>query len=367
MNILYLTNHLDIGGITSYILTLTEGLTSRGHHIYVASSAGGLREQLQKKKAGYFYIPIRVKNELHPQILLSFFKLLPKVKEKDIDIIHANSRVTQVLASLLSRATGRPYIFTCHGFFKKKISRIISPCWGRRVIAVSEEVKAHLKEDFRAKEEIIRVINNGIDINKFKVTSPNYKAQIKKEMGLSYAPLIGIVARLSDVKGHVYLIRAMPEIIKSIPAAQLLIAGDGKMKKELVELAQNLGIMDKVFFIPAGKDTERLLSALDVFVLPSLKEGLGLSLMEAMACGLAVVGSDVGGIRSLIKTDETGILVGPKDTHAIASAVIGLLKDVQKREKLGDNARSFIRNHFPQEGMVLETERIYLECLKEKG
>ncbi|MDP2940843.1 MAG: glycosyltransferase family 4 protein, partial [Candidatus Omnitrophota bacterium] len=98
----------------------------------------------------------------------------------------------------------------------------------------------------------------------------------------------------------------------------------------------------------------------------SLKEGLGLGLMEAMAAGIAVVGSDVGGIKSLIRGGETGLLVEPGDAAGLARAVSELLNDGQKRKFLGDNAREFIRRNFNLEAMVEETEKFYLRCLSEK-
>ena len=168
MNILYLTNHLNIGGISSYVLTLAAGIKKRGHNVYIASSGGQLLSSFITEGIIYIPIPIKTKSEASYKLLISKFKLLKYIKEKNIEIIHANTRVTQVLSFLIQRYCGRPYVSTCHGFFKKRFFRRIFPCWGNRVIAISESVKEHLIRDFQVKEEDVVVIHNGIDVDRFR-------------------------------------------------------------------------------------------------------------------------------------------------------------------------------------------------------
>ena len=364
MNILYLTTHLNIGGISSYVLSLAKGMQGRGHNVCVASSVGELVERLNEEGIAFLPIPIKTKSEANLfKILSSFFKSLKYMKEKDIDIVHSNTRVTAVLGCLLERFSRKPHISTCHGFFRPRFFRRAFPCWGRSVIAISPAVKEHLVDDFHLSEQDIKVIPNGIEPARFKDYASGFKAEAKKELGLGFGPVVGIVARLSDVKGHIYLIEAMKSVLGEVASAQLLIVGDGKIREELRGLVRSLGIEESVFFMSSVADTARVLAIMDLFVLPSLKEGLGLSLMEAMASGLAVVGSDVGGIRSLIKHGYNGLLVQPADSQGLSLAVLELLKDKEKAKTLGDNARLFINNNFTQEKMVLETERVYLECV----
>jgi glycosyltransferase involved in cell wall biosynthesis len=115
--------------------------------------------------------------------------------------------------------------------------------------------------------------------------------------------------------------------------------------------------------LPSFAETKDVLAAMDIFVLPSLKEGLGLSLMEAMAQGLAVIGTNVGGIKTLIQDGINGLLVTPADINGLSGATISLLENSAKRQDLGNNARAFIKDNFSQEKMVLETEKLYQECL----
>ena len=366
MRILFITNHLNTGGITSYCLTLAGGLAKRGHNVYIASSGGDYVSKLAANNINYIPIPIKTKSELSPKILISLIKLRRFIKQNQIDIIHANSRTTQVLGALLSKATGITYLSTCHGFFKVRFSRRALPCWGRKVIAISGQVKEHLVGDFHLKDSSIAVVYNGIDINRFKAAGASAKAEAKRKLGLSNAPVVGIIARLSDVKGHIYLVGAMRKVIDAIPQAQLLMVGQGKMKKELLIRVNKLGISRNVVFMPEAYDTGEILCGIDVFVMPSLKEGLGLALMEAMASELAVVGSNVGGIKSLIRHGVNGLLVEPADSAGLAGAILELLENPGKAEKLARQARVFIENNFSQEKMVLETEKEYLECLNAK-
>jgi glycosyltransferase involved in cell wall biosynthesis len=363
VNILYITNHLDIGGITSYVFSLAKALKAKGYNVYVASSGGDLLEDVIKEGIIYIHIPIKTKSEISPRILISYFKLSGLIKKYNIQIIHCHSRTTQVLGYFLYKRTGAAYVSTCHGFFKKRFSRRAFPCWGKNVIAISQQVREHLINDFKVDDKDISVIHNGIDIDKFKTQGQRSKIEAKQRFGLGQGPVVGIVGRLSDVKGHIYLIQAMKVALKSFPEAQLLIVGDGKMKDELAGLVKELDIGKNVIFMPSARDTSVMLSAMDIFVMPSLKEGLGLSLMEAMAAGLPVIGSDVGGIKSLIQHDVNGLLVEPADVEGLSSGILELLNDQEKAKALGQRARDFIARNFSLEQMVINTERVYSRCV----
>lgn len=363
MNVLLLTNHLNIGGISSYCLTLAQGLREKGHSVYVGSSGGELLGRFRELGTGFLALPVGTKAEVHPlRLPVSLARLVSFARLKNIHLFHANTRVTQVAAALASSLTSRPYISTCHGFFKRRIGRRILPCWGRRVIAISEAVKEHLLQDFALSPERVCVIHSGIDAARFRAGDGASREAHKQALGFGPHPLVGIIARLSDVKGHAYLIRAMQRVRRELPQAVLVIAGEGKMEKELKGLVAALGLQRGVVFMPSLEDTTLLLSALDVFVMPSLAEGLGLGIMEAMACGLPVVGTAVGGIKSLIRHRQNGLLVGAKDEVGLAQAILEVLKDPKQASAWGLSGRAFIEENFSQERMVLETERIYLEC-----
>jgi glycosyltransferase involved in cell wall biosynthesis len=361
MNILFITNHLNVGGISSYLLTLASGLKQKGHQVYLASSGGELEGKFIQAGIVLFKVPLKTKNEISPKIFFSFWKLRKIARKFKIDLIHSQSRTTQVLGDLLGRALVKPHIFTCHGFFKPKILRRIFGCWGQKVIAISQQVREHLIIDFKLDENKINVINNGIDTKNFGDFSS--RDMVRKDLGLNDALLVGMIARLSDVKGHTYLIQAMSEVIKKFPSAKLLIIGQGRMKETLIKQTDDLGLKNSVVFIPEVKNTKDLLVAMDIFVMPSLQEGLGLALMEAMAQGVAVVGSAVGGIKTLIQDKQNGLLVAPADAPALAQAIIMLLNDAVLRRALGTQARKFIIANFSKEEMVNKTEIVYQQTL----
>ena len=203
------------------------------------------------------------------------------------------------------------------------------------------------------------MIANGIDGQEYSLITDERRSEQRRKMGLTGGPVLGIVARLSDVKGHAVLIGAMPRILAATPRARLLIVGEGRMEAALREQVRDLGLEPAVRFYPVADRTAEVLAALDVFVLPSLQEGLGLSVMEAQAAGLPVVASRVGGIPSLITDGETGRLVEPGDQEALAQAVMDCLSNPDQSRDMGRRAREEVLRSFSAEQMAEATLRVY--------
>jgi glycosyltransferase involved in cell wall biosynthesis len=365
MNILLLTTHLDTGGITSYLFSLAKSLKKRGHAVFIASSGGNRVARFTEQGIIFIPIPIRTKSELNLFKLLPSCRILERhIREKQIDIIHANTRVTQVLADLTGKRTGVPFVSTCHGFFKPKFFRKRFPCLGSKVIAISDSVKRHLKDDFAVSEDTISLVYSGVDTEGLKLENPKSRQAVRKEFGLGNGSIVGIVARLSDVKGHVFLIQAFKSVVSRVPDAQLFIVGEGKMESILRRMVTELDISNSVFFFPEVKNVREAYYAMDIFVMPSLNEGLGLGLMEAMAWGKPVIGSAVGGIVNLITDGKNGLLVKPADSGGLANAIVKLIHAPDLASTLGNNARIFITENFSLEKMANGTERVYEECVK---
>lgn len=258
MNILYISNHLNTGGITRYLLTLAAGMRKKGHSVYLASSGGAWLPRFTAEGIDFVPVLMNTKNVASPKILASFFKLSKIVEKKQIQLVHSHSRTTQVLGYWLARNSKIKHIWTCHGFFKRRLFRRLFPFWPDAIIAISEPVQEHLVKDLKADERKIFVVPNGINIEKSQTPNPKSKMELTNQLGLREGPVIGIVARLSDVKGHLYLIRALPFVLEQIPEAQLLIVGDGKMKKELVSAVENLRIKQSVHFVASVPDTREI-------------------------------------------------------------------------------------------------------------
>jgi len=168
---------------------------------------------------------------------------------------------------------------------------------------------------------------------------------------------------LSDVKGHAVLIDAMPAVLARFPDARLLIVGEGKMEASLKKQAAGLGLEQRVIFLPSVNRTADILPMLDIFILPSLQEGLGLSAMEAQAAGVPVVASRVGGLASLIEDGRTGRLVEPRNSGQLAEAVLDLLEHPQDAEAMGRRARAFIEREYSAEQMARDTVKMYEKIL----
>ncbi len=359
MNILFLTTHLNTGGITSYLLTLSKGLIKKGHKVYIVSSGGNMVEMFEGNGARHLKLNIRTKSELSLKIYWNLGRVESFVHEKAIDVIHAQTRVTQVMGFFVARDTGVPCVSTCHGFFKTRLSRRLFPFWGKGVIAISPAVEEHLKKDFRVSPDKVSLVMNGLDVSDFVCKTEQEKKDGRESLGLPEGPLIGIIARLSDVKGHEVLIKAMYKIVQKILNARLLIVGQGKMEDALRQQVNELNLQNHVFFSESVNEPEKFLPLFDLFVMPSLQEGLGLSVMEAQAAGLPVVASRVGGIPSLVEDGRTGRLVKPGDADELAKAIISVSQDNFEATKMGLRAREFVIKNFSADEMVDKTIEVY--------
>jgi len=361
MNILYTTTHLNTGGITNYLFNLANGCIKLGDRVFTVSSGGDWGSRFTEIGATPFTLNIRTKQEFGFKALAAIPRLARIVKDNHIDIIHSNTRVTQVVSEAVSRLTGVPHVTTYHGFFKHAFVRRLFPCMGRRVIAISEPVRDYLVKDLRVPPDKVALIYNGIDTGRFAQTySAEELRSHRKQFGLKEDSLvIGIIARLSTVKGHPDLLRAFAEVRETRKDAELLIIGEGGIKQELLALARTLQIDGAVRFIDSVNDTRIPLSITDIFAMPSLMEGFGLAILEAMAAGKAVVGTRIGGIAEVVEDGKDGLLVTPGDPKGLAGALLKLLNDDQLRKQLGEAARISAAQKFPIEKTVGKTVELY--------
>ncbi len=359
MKILILTTHLNAGGIATYVTSLARGLTHEDQGVFVASSGGSKEQALEAMQVEHIPLDIRTKCEVSAKVYRALRPVVNCLRENHIQVIHAQTRVTQVVAQLASQITGVPCVTTCHGFFKKRLVRRLMPCWGHAVIAISQAVADHLHKDFGVEEKRIHLVHSGVDVADYPDLSEDIKMVEKRKLSLKTGPVIGIIARLSDVKGHRYLIEAMPRIIQDYGDASLLIAGQGRLEEELRAIVRRMHLENHIVFHPFFSSNADVLPLLDVFVMPSLQEGLGLSVMEAQAAGLPVVASCVGGLPTLVEEGKTGLLVPPGSPERIAQAVLEILRDREKAREMGRTAREFIKNNFSMQQMARETLEVY--------
>jgi len=365
MKILILTTHLDAGGITSYLYNLVKGLVQDGHRIVLVSAGGNRVQEFERLGIRLVTYAMRTKCEFSWRLLVPLFSLMHLIRKEHFDVMHAQTRVTQVLGTALAGLSGCPLVTTCHGFFQPRLSRRLWPCWGKAVIAISPQVREHLEKDFHVSPTQIHDVRSGIDPENFVIYPESERIEKRRECGIPAGPVIGIIARLSAEKGHLFLIRAMARVVQRIDDARLLIVGKGRMEKELHELVQILGLQNNVFFFAKTNRTQEFLSLLDIFILPSSKEGLGLSVMEAQAAGLPVIATRVGGIPNLIQDGHTGVLIDSGDEEALVENIIRLIGQHDMAQALGRQARDFIQKEGSYRIMAKQTQQVYLQSKRE--
>jgi len=185
------------------------------------------------------------------------------------------------------------------------------------------------------------------------------RAAARARFGVGGELAIGIVAALETRKGHDVLLHALARLRREGVALRCLVCGDGSRRAQLENLAQTLGIADAVRFLGEQRQVADVLAALDVFVLPSRHEGLGVAILEAMAMSLPVVASDVGGIPEIVDAGRTGVLVPCEDAAALAAAIAALDRDRERARRLGEEGRARVVAEFSMEAMAERYERLY--------
>jgi len=366
MKILHLTTHLNVGGITQYILSVGTSLRKRGHEIRVASSGGEMVTEFEQKGIPHQTFNIRTKSELSPKIYQALPVLIRWITKEKIELIHAHTRVTQVLAAWASWLAKVPFITTSHGFYKRRLGRRILPAWGERVVAISEPVGHHLRDAFRVSPDKIRIVYNGIDLPDFVRRFSNHAPKLVRSRYHipEHAYVVGTTARLVPDKGHEYLIRAVNSLGEEFRDLHLIIVGDGRYRSFLETLVKNLGMRQHVTFTGNLKDVSEPLAAIDIFVLPALwREGFGLSIAEAMACRKPVIVTNIWALNTLIHNRVNGILVEPRNVADLAGAIRLLIQDPRIRDSIAQAGQRTAESRFSLERMVEELEDVYEEVV----
>lgn len=321
---------------------------------------GGIIPNMRKSLLARLQLPLLV--------LAEFFSASSLVREKDAQLIHAHWMLPQgMVGALLKGLTKKPLIITIHGSdlfpIQNTFLRKMQGFAARKadVITVnSRATRAELLRRFPGVERKVRIIPMGVDTVLFRPRRNGKPTSFKGKR------IILFVGRLSDQKGVQYLVEAMPFILSREKNALLLIIGEGPHRKELEALADSYGVGHAVRFL-GGLPQEKVAiyhGMCDVFVLPALAnrtgtEALGLALLEAMASGCAVVGTDVGGIPSAVSHGKTGILVRQKNANDLAASITSLLKDRKKASALGRRASSFISKNYSWEQIAGKFDKAY--------
>jgi glycosyltransferase involved in cell wall biosynthesis len=236
------------------------------------------------------------------------------------------------------------------------------------IVPVSDEIKRSLVRRRKIPADKIRVIHYGVDLKKFRAGSRDLALAKRAEVGAGVdTVLIGIVARLEPPKGHRYFIEALPEVVKKYPQLHVLFIGEGALRAELEAMARQLAISRHVTFLGARHDVNELLNAIDLFVLPSISEGLPNVLLEAMACQKPVIASKVGGIPEVVRHGDNGYLVPPGDAAALRETLLRCLAERGQWQNFAQRARHTVETAFSLEYQMARFESTYAEFYARKS
>ncbi len=306
---------------------------------------------------------------------LKGFVLIPKlfsfIRKNKIDIIHAHGARVNLWGSVASILTGVPIIATEHSIdlwrgntnllnLLDRFSARVNKCR----IGVSQAVCEMLFKQGLPSKKII-CIENGIDIERFNI--PIDISAKKKELGIPHnVKVIGTIGRFVEQKGHKYLLEAAKLIVNNILDIRFLIVGDGPLMQSLKNQVIQLGIEDKVIFTGQREDVPALLSVMDIFVLPSITEGLPLVLLEAMAAKKPIIASAVSGIPYVIEDEKNGLLVPPCKPDVIAEKIIYLFQNPARKKLFIDKAKKDVIEKYNARDMISQYRSLYEQVLERK-
>ena len=307
-------------------------------------------------------LPFKIRNEFD---LLAVLRLAWAMKRRKCLLAHFHDAHSVAVGSIAASLAKVPFrIITRRVDFPLKRNYFSGRKYSKNVnaiIAISEGVKKVLVEG-GVEPENIEVIPSGIDFSPFEEDSFVLKFSNYLRREFSFAPddyLVGIVAHLADHKGHEYLIEATKILKEHTPKIKMIIVGEGPLRMELNRQAKELNVKDIVFFLGFREDVAKILFSLDLFVLSSYLEGLGSTILDAMACRLPVVATKVGGIPEVVIHGETGLLVPPRNPSALARAILNLYKNKTLASRLGKRGYEVVHQKFSAEAMAGKVVRLY--------
>jgi glycosyltransferase involved in cell wall biosynthesis len=344
------------GGQNQVLLTVL-ALRAMGHRtVLVAHPAGELRRRAAE---GLDVLPIAPKNEVD---LRAAWHLARALRQLRPDVVHAHdphgvAMAAQALA--FARHDIRPPLvasrrvdFHIRGntFSRWKYNQV--NCF----ICASEAIRRMVVDD-GIPEEKTTTVHEGVDVERVRAMPV---VDVHREFWLPHdAPVVGNIAALVPHKGHAHLIDAAVRVRRDVPDARFLILGEGELRPVLERHIKEQALEKHVFLTGFRPDALSLLKTFDVFVLSSVTEGLGTSLLDAMACGKAIVATKAGGIPEVVQHGETGFLVPPRDDDALARAIVKLLRDPSLRARMGAAGLDRVRARFTVDRMARATLDVY--------
>lgn len=281
--------------------------------------------------------------------------MLRQLKPDPPDLIHIQSRQAARHGMWLARQLNRPYVLTVHDYLQRHECFTVDRTWCQKIIAVSESVKSDLEQTTGLPSDLISVIHSGVD------TVP--VAHSFKLLEEGRVPIVGTAGPLEAVKGFPFFLGAAARVLAAGRDVEFVIAGAGPEESNLRRLARELKIDTRVTFVPNFLEFDNALTAMDIFCLPSLQQGIGTIMLQAMAMGRPVIATKVGGVHRVVRDNDTGLLVPPSNSIALAGRMIELLDNPDEARRIGNAARDEVIRQFSAERMVSQTVALYREIL----
>jgi glycosyltransferase involved in cell wall biosynthesis len=359
--VLVISNHGEIlGGGEISLLSLLEGLgRSRWTPIVVVPVEGAVASRCRTLGLPVHVIPLPTIHRPGPALLRSMMALRALIRSAGASLLHANGSRAMFYAGLAGRLSGRPVIWHVRVAHRDSLLDPLLTRLASVVIVNSNAVGRRFSGTSGGK---VHCIYNGVDLKRFspRQPPPGLRASLGLPDGL---PLVGSIGRFVPYKGYAYLLEAARLVRDVKPAAHWVLVGDGELRGELERQRRTLGLETQVHLPGWREDVPDLLALCDLFVLPSVVEHFGRVLIEAMAMGKAVVATDAGGVPEIVIQGETGLLVPPAQPKDLAEAVLTLLEDAPRAQRLGMAGRRRAETTFSLARHVEAVETLYREVL----
>ena len=365
IRVMHVIEDLGVGGLERVVVTICRNIDRSRFEpsVLVLRGSGVLEAELAPLKIEV----IDIGGAPGKGDYFAFRKVAREARQRRIDVFHTHNSLPLFDAFAAARLTGvRGHVHTDHARnFPDKLRYMVAEhvvsYFLDQIVAVSDDTKKNLVHYEKISPSRITVIPNGIDGERF--TQPVDVAAVRAALGVSTGPVIGLAARLTEQKGVIYLLQAVVQLREQYPGLQVLIAGSGDQEDYLKRAAAELGVANAVQFLGMRLDMPELVRAFDVYVIPSIWEGLPMALLEAFAAGTPVVASDVGGVGKVIRHRENGSLVPARDPAALAAELAHVLAHAELRKQYRATARRTFEDSYSAEAMTRRYEAIYLEAV----
>jgi glycosyltransferase involved in cell wall biosynthesis len=367
MRILHLITELELGGAERLLATTLPRLDRKRFEVSVAYLYGNAPLRVELERAGIRVTKLDSRRKLD---FAAFARLGRLLRDERIEILHTHLIQADLLGFFAARRVRVPIVvstkhnthyFQSHGGWLERLDAFANRRLNR-IVAVSEAVKRFYMETQRLDAAAIEVIHNGIELEQFRSSPPLEKFTL----GLRETDkLVCAVGSLTEKKGHALLLHAWPEIVRAQPNARLALVGDGPLRGELERLTDSLGIRATVQFLGRRRDVPSILRAADVFALPSLWEGFGIVVVEAMAASVPVVASSVDGVCEIVRDGVDGLLVPPKDSKRLGEAIVRVLNEPALAKQLTAAAQEHAEQ-FSIQNTVGRLEALYESLMASK-